>query len=123
MTEPEYCWFIYGFKMMGYTIGHLSYQSKGTECSVEFDWSKIFRNPKRFLGFLHTHPSGFKYPSDTDFKTMKGWVIALGRPVLCGIGCDGVTRMYLFQKKQSQVSYSENTVPFIKLFSIIIYKL
>ena len=115
--EPEYCWFIYGFKIMGYTIGYLDYQSMGNSCSVDFDWNKIMKNPKNFLGFFHTHPSGFHNPSETDHKTMKGWLVALGKPLLCGISCDNFDWLFLFEKNKP-----ERVIKFKQFLSLIIYK-
>jgi proteasome lid subunit RPN8/RPN11 len=86
----EECWFIYGIRVGRKIFGYKVYHASGTSGHVDFDWEKAM-NP-RLLGWLHTHPTGFgPHPSETDESTMRGWVRAKNKPLICGITCDGQT--------------------------------
>lgn len=92
----EKCWFIRGFYVAGMWVGRLEYHSEGTSASVGFDWKKALSG--RLLGFYHSHPSGLSSPSTRDDKTMSAWVRSEGRPMLCGIFCDGEQRCYVYDR-------------------------
>ena len=91
----EHCWFVYGIRLLGYFFGIRIYHSKGDAASVEFDWKKAM-NPF-VLGWYHNHPDNFGVGlSGTDNSTMRSWVIAMGRPYLCGISCNDKFSWYKY---------------------------
>jgi hypothetical protein len=93
----EECWFIYGIRIGEFFLGFLKYHSKGDAGSVEFNWLKALN---RFqIGWYHSHPGKkFLIPSDRDRRTMRSWILGKGKPLLCGIFCDGEQRCYLYQR-------------------------
>ena len=93
----EECWFVYGIKVLGRFFGFKVYHSSGTPGSVEFKWERALL--KYMVGWVHTHPPGFNYVSGTDDKTMKGWSIALGKPLLCAVSCDGGVKAWQYWKE------------------------
>jgi hypothetical protein len=80
-----------------YFMGTLKYHSEGSSCHVSFDWAKAAGG--MVLGFYHSHPSGITSPSSRDDRTMKAWVISEGRPMVCGIFCDGKQKAFLYYGK------------------------
>jgi len=68
-------------------------QSVGAPASVEADWRWTLEREERFhnvAGFYHTHPPAAGCaPSRRDVRTMQAWCSALGKPLLCVIGCAG----------------------------------
>ena len=117
MTFKETCWFIYGFKIKRVYFGIMVKQSTGGPASVDFDWRKVFRQRKALIGFFHTHPDGVDDLSQIDHRTMRGWVTALGKPLLCGIKESGQTQMIFYHKFHS--SHLGWTVPFFKLGTLL----
>lgn len=69
-------------------------RSLGKPASVEFDGPSVLAREERLhdvMGFLHTHPTFAAAPSRRDLATMRAWVSAFGKPLLCLIdGCDGL---------------------------------
>jgi hypothetical protein len=67
-------------------MGHIIDWQKGTLCSVEFDFLRIWNYlqsiglyKKEWLHFIHVHPSGFGVnPSYTDLNCIEGLTLALG---------------------------------------------
>jgi proteasome lid subunit RPN8/RPN11 len=61
---------------------------------VEFDGPAALAREERrhdIVGFLHTHPDFPAQPSQRDIDTMRAWVSALGKPLVCLIqGTDGL---------------------------------
>lgn len=93
----EECYFLYGIKVLGLYLGILKYHSKGKRSEVRFNWEKAVKS-HFLLGFFHSHPPGCLYCSDRDKETMGAWVRAEGRPLICGILCDGDHLTYLFHR-------------------------
>lgn len=66
----------------------------GEPAQVEFDASAVLEREEArgdVIGFLHTHPNSPASPSRRDLKTMRAWVCAFGKPLLCLIdGTDGL---------------------------------
>jgi hypothetical protein len=93
----EQCWFLYGIRLGRLYLGFLRYHSEGTAASVDFDWEKAL-SPLQ-MGWFHSHP-GVKFltPSSRDNKTMRGWVKARAKPLLCGIFCQGEQKCYCYYK-------------------------
>lgn len=69
-------------------------RKSGEPAHVEFDASAVLHREETqgdVVGFLHTHPNTPAQPSDRDLKTMRAWVSAFGKPLLCLIeGTDGL---------------------------------
>lgn len=105
----ENCWIMYGFRRKGYLYGVMIYESEGGPGSVGFNWQKVVQRAKKIIGFSHTHPGGFSQPSTLDDFTMKGWVKALGKPLICGINC-GIQKMFIYERVNGKVECHE--VPF-----------
>ena len=91
----EQCWFIHGIKYGNNLGGILKYHSEGSPSHVKFDWSRAVG---KVMGFYHSHPSGLTGPSSRDDRTMGAWVISEGRPMICGIFCDGAQRAFLYYR-------------------------
>ena len=101
----EQCWFIHGIRIGNRFAGLLKYHSEGSPAHVSFDGSKA---QGKVLGFYHSHPSGISSPSSRDDRTMKAWVICEGRPMICGIFCDGHQRSFLyFRNNRKEIVYKE----------------
>jgi hypothetical protein len=72
----------------------------GERSSVEAAWRWTMRREETsgdVLGFWHTHPprAGTR-PSLRDVHTMQAWCSALGKPLLCVIGCEKHVQSTLF---------------------------
>ena len=76
----------------------------GSVVSVEFHGASALVREERkgdVVGFLHTHPSSTAQPSRRDLVTMRAWVAAFGKPLLCLIrGTDGL-KAYRFDDDAS----------------------
>ena len=77
--------------------GHLGLYSKGSAGGVIFDYQYVLDHPKNVVGWIHTHPpNASAHYSQTDDKTMRAWVFALGKPfVCCIVGHEGI-RSFLY---------------------------
>jgi proteasome lid subunit RPN8/RPN11 len=91
-------------------MGELWGYNEGSPASVDFHptWVYQWEDARDdddlgiVLGFYHTHPGFAAVPSDRDIRTMRAWVLSLGRPLLCVIrGVDGL-RAYWFMDDESQ---------------------
>lgn len=90
-----------------------SFQSGGetlsaTPCSVEIqprcltDWSN--RQVDQIVGTYHTHPNMPAVPSARDDRTMKAWVLSLGRPLVALIdGSDGLRAWWYLDDERPPV--------------------
>lgn len=78
--------------------GRLVRWREGGAAHVEADGAWALRREEAkgdVAGFFHTHPPGVTGMSARDRLTMKAWVSAFGKPLLCAIRCDGATRIWL----------------------------
>lgn len=101
----EHCWFVYGVRFFGHFVGVRIYHNKGDAASVEFDWKKAMS--PFVLGWHHNHPSNYGVtPSETDNSTMRGWVIAMARPYLCGISCNDHFAWYKYFRASDRKIFS-----------------
>jgi len=99
----EECWLLRGFKAGGMYIWLERYVSRGTTGSVDFNWEKAWDDP-RLVGWRHTHPGvKFDTPSSVDDRTMRSWVKATGRPMICGITCGDSTRHFMYVRSEGSV--------------------
>jgi hypothetical protein len=99
----EKCWFLIGRHIGKYYIGKLLYHSKGGTLNVKFDWEEAVKTS--VLGFYHTHIDGDPYLSDEDETTMKAWVRAEGRPMLCGVITETSQSCWIFYRKGKSVRH------------------
>jgi len=99
MAFVEECWIMSGLKLAaGFWVWRERHVSVGTAGSVDFDWEKAWDNPL-LIGWRHTHPGvKFDYPSSTDDRTMRSWVRAGGKSMICGVTCGDSTRYYLYYR-------------------------
>lgn len=99
--EVEVVWFVYGVRTKNNLYGLKKFYGRGHAAFVDFNWKKGL-NPI-VLGWLHTHPNGSGCePSETDNKTMRSWVKALARPMICGIQCDGTEVWYEYYRGEDR---------------------
>jgi len=101
----EECWFIYGFKFLNLYIGFLKYHSTGSAAEVDFDWEKVLAS-KNLIGWCHSHPDNFEVTSEEDNKTMRSWVRALEKPLICCIKCKTNKKRqncYIFKRNQKTI--------------------
>lgn len=95
----EQCWFIFGKWFNKHVIGFLKYSSEGNPASVSFNWSDAAK--KDLIGFHHTHPENCLWFSFRDDKTMKAWVRAEGKPLICGVESNGKTLFGLWKRNKN----------------------
>lgn len=91
----EQCWTLVGRRQGAFWLARRCRRTRGEPHRVEFDaaWA-LAREEARgdVVGFCHTHPAGPAAPSHRDVRTMRAWVSALGKPLLCVIETrDGLT--------------------------------
>jgi len=117
----EEVWFLFGIRIFNLFFGFTVYQNSGEVAHVDFNWKKAFsflpflKDSNKFLiGFYHTHPGGDPYPSTTDTETMGTWVIALGKPTLCGIRSGNDQRCYLYKR----VAADSSDIKYKKISSV-----
>jgi hypothetical protein len=95
----EQCWVLVGRRQGRIWYARRVGRSRGEPAEVEFDGPAVLAREERrrdVVGFLHTHPSSAAVPSRRDLATMRAWVSAFGKPLLCLIeGTDGL-RGYRF---------------------------
>lgn len=125
---------VVGRKVAGYYIGYGITHNLGTPGSVDFDYKSVYKyeddHTWDVIGFWHSHPFGAgSSPSTTDYATMDGWVNSLGRPLLCAISHDGITRGWWFDEKDEMgrclVNLDKNMKPlfFKKIGNLFVGKL
>ena len=102
--ENEQCWVILGSRFGSCWFGRFHFLSTGDPNEVAFAAEDVFERQdlkNDVIGFVHTHPYTDAYPSATDHATMKAWVTALGKPLVCGIiGTDGL-KSYVYEDDES----------------------
>jgi hypothetical protein len=90
----EQSWVLTGQRRGPVWYARRSGRSVGQVASVEFDGLSVLDREERrhdVIGFFHTHPAMPATPSRRDVDTMRAWVGAFGKPLLCVIeGIDGV---------------------------------
>jgi hypothetical protein len=90
----EQCWTLLGARRGRIWLCRRVRRSSGARASVHFDGAWTLEREEKHgdvIGFLHTHPDGPATPSGRDVRTMRAWVRAFGKPLLCMIvGPDGL---------------------------------
>ena len=74
----------------------------GKPAEVDFDYKKVYAVEDEchdVVGFLHTHPGMSAIMSSQDKKTMKGWVTAFDKELLCVIKGKNRSQAYRFDKE------------------------
>jgi len=85
----------------GKVVRKIDNRTNNNPAEVKFDYQAVYEREdkhKDVVGFLHTHPYGYKEPSATDVATMKAWTSCLGKPLICIIDCTSRTLCYTFSK-------------------------
>jgi len=105
-TKPvkERCWTIIGCRQGRFWYGRRRRPATGGSASVEFDaaWA-LLREETRgdVVGFCHTHPAGPAKPSRRDVRTMRAWVQAFGKPLLCLVATPQLAAAFRFDDDHS----------------------
>jgi proteasome lid subunit RPN8/RPN11 len=72
---------------------------------VRFDGLWVLHREERrqdVLGFFHTHPDGPPRPSSRDIRTMRAWVGAFGKPLVCLIASPAGIKGFRFDNDTSE---------------------
>lgn len=106
----EHCWVLLGGWEDDLWWGRRVKPTEGHPCSVAFDPDYVLRREeigkKDTVGWIHTHPTFTAHYSERDDKTMKSWVLSLGRPLVCCIqGTDGLRAWWYLNDEDPPVEY------------------
>ena len=107
-TKPrpfvEHCWTLVGRRQGLFWYARRMRRREGEPHQVACDaqWT-LEREEQRgdAVGFYHTHPPGATALSSRDIRTMRAWVSAFGKPLLCLIECDRQLAAYRFEDDES----------------------
>jgi len=105
-TKHEIAAILIGEYRNGIWHARLNWPTHGDVASVEFDWQKVLEREERkgdVVGFYHTHPDGFSSFSSRDVRTMQSWCSCFGKPLLCLIECETITRGWVFRSEQDAI--------------------
>jgi proteasome lid subunit RPN8/RPN11 len=100
----EQCWTLVGGRRGCIWLCRRVRRASGERASVRFDGAWTLEREETHgdvAGFLHTHPDGPASPSDRDVRTMRAWVRAFGKPLLCLIADPDALRGYRFDTAES----------------------
>ena len=104
-SNCEHAWILVGRRKGRVWYARRIGRYAGEPASVEFDGAAVLVREERkrdVVGFLHTHPVSEATPSRRDLDTMRAWVSAFGKPLLCVIeGTDGLAG-YRFDDDESR---------------------
>jgi proteasome lid subunit RPN8/RPN11 len=101
----EQCWILVGQYRPPFWYARRVHSTRGGPASVEFDAAWVLGREEtqaNVVGFFHTHPSGLHAVSERDVRTMRGWVSAFGKPLLCVVQCDAVCYGFRFDNADSR---------------------
>lgn len=96
----EISYILVGEKRNNIWLAKMHWYTKGSPTSVTFDWQRVMTREEKHgdvVGFFHSHPKGFKNPSNRDDKTMDAWVTCFGKPLICAIEESGVINAWLYR--------------------------
>lgn len=105
-TKHEIAAILIGEYRNGIWHARLNWRTHGDVVSVEFDWKKVLDREEEkgdVVGFFHTHPDGFSSFSSRDVRTMQSWCNCFGKPLLCLIECESITRAWVFNADSDPV--------------------
>jgi proteasome lid subunit RPN8/RPN11 len=101
----EQCWVLLGQEDRQLWWAYLRNRTEGAPTSVRSDASWVLAREETtgdVIGFCHTHPHWPATPSGTDTATMRAWVLAFGKPLVCVIfGTDG-NKGWWFEDDESE---------------------
>ncbi len=101
----ERCWALVGQRRGAFWLARRRRPATGEPTRVEFDaaWT-LAREESRgdVVGFCHTHPCGLVGLSPVDVRTMRAWVGALGKPLLCLIETPEGLSAFRFDRDRSR---------------------
>lgn len=90
----EQCWVLLGRMKDDLWWGEKVQPFEGSPASVAFDPDFVTKRDDQYhdvVGFIHTHPTFTAHYSMRDDRTMRAWVLSLGKPLVCCIiGTDGL---------------------------------
>ncbi len=105
----ENCWVLVGGWQEDLWWGKRVKPTEGTPVSVNFSADYVIQrdtNHHDIVGFIHTHPGMIAHYSSRDDRTMKAWVLALGKPLVCCIqGTDGLRAWWYLNDEDPPVEY------------------
>lgn len=103
-NSREECWTLLGWQRNRIWYARKTRRWAGESASVEFDGLWVLAREEQrhdVAGFFHTHPAGPAGPSTRDVRTMRAWVSAFGKPLLCVIASPGGLKAYRFDSDRS----------------------
>lgn len=90
----EQCWVLLGGMQNDLWCGEKVQPFEGSPASVAFNPDYVTKRDDEHhdvVGFIHTHPTFTAHYSMRDDRTMRAWVLSLGKPLVCCIiGTDGL---------------------------------
>lgn len=110
----EHCWILVGGWREDLWWGKRVKPSEGAPCSVAFSSDYVLQRDEKYhdvVGFIHTHPGMTAHYSSRDDRTMKAWVCALGKPLVCCIiGTDGLRAWWYLNDEDPPVEYQAKSL-------------
>lgn len=110
----EQCWVLVGGIDGDLWWGEKAQLHEGSPASVAFDPNYAMKRDEQHgdvVGFIHTHPSFTAHYSMRDDRTMKAWVLSLGKPLVCCIlGTDGLRAWWYLNDEDPPVEYQAKSL-------------
>jgi hypothetical protein len=100
----EECWVLVGEHRGPIWYARRLDRSVGTPATVAFAGPAVLEREEHrhdVVGFWHTHPACSAVPSRRDVDTMRAWVSAFGKPLLCVIEGTDALAGYRFDDDES----------------------
>jgi proteasome lid subunit RPN8/RPN11 len=110
----EQCWVLVGGMRDDLWWGKRVKPTEGAPASVAFNPDYVTQRDDKYhdvVGFIHTHPSFTANYSSRDDRTMKAWVLSLGKPLVCCIiGIDGLRAWWYLNDEDPPVEYQAKSL-------------
>ena len=110
----EQCWILVGGWREDLWWGKRVKPTEGQQCSVRFNPQYVLDRDEKYhdiIGFIHTHPGMSAHYSGIDDRTMKAWVLSLGKPLVCCIiGTDGLRAWWYLNDEDPPVEYQAKSL-------------
>lgn len=110
----EQCWVLVGGMRDDLWWGKRVKPTEGAPASVAFNPDYVTQRDDKYhdvVGFIHTHPSFTAHYSSRDDRTMKAWVLSLGKPLVCCIiGIDGLRAWWYLNDEDPPVEYQAKSL-------------